>query len=143
MDTKGGEKVRLTITGTQYPAGETEPVTTVQEVEAVFFQKGETCYWIYEEKIEGIPEPRKARIKHRGNVLEIVRHSGNMVFDEKSAYRTEYRTPYGKLLLDIVTRSVERLDTANGHVEIRTAYTLKNEGQTVGEYELHLCGCGY
>ena len=140
MDIKGGEKVCLTITGTQYPAGETEPVTTIQKFEALFIQKGETCYWLYEEKIEGARELRKARIKHKGKVLEIVRHSGNMVFDVENVYRTEYRTPYGKLILDIVTKSVERQQAEDGSVAIKAFYTLENAGQPFGEYELHIHG---
>ena len=140
MDTKGGETIQLKITGTQYPAGGGEAVTTVQETEASFFRKGETCYWLYEEVVEGLPKPVRARIKHKGEVLELVRHSGNMIFDVGMPYRTEYRTPFGIMLLDIVTKSVERLDTADGKTEVRVCYTLENEGRAVGEYELYICG---
>lgn len=140
MDEKGGEKIQLRITGTHYPAGEAEPVTTVQETEASFFRKGEACYWLYEEVTEGMPKPTKARIKHKGNVLELVRHSGNMIFDEKMPYRAEYRTPFGTMLLDIVTRSVERSLTLEGNVQVKVCYTLENEGRVVGEYELYICG---
>ncbi|MBR1853905.1 MAG: DUF1934 domain-containing protein [Lachnospiraceae bacterium] len=138
--TRGQETVKLKITGTQYPAGGGEPVTTVQETEASFFRKGEACYWLYEEVIEGLAKPVRARIKHKGDVLELVRHSGNMVFDAKLPYRAEYRTPFGIMLLDIVTKSVERMDTADGYAEIKVCYLLENEGQAVGEYELYICG---
>lgn len=140
MDTKGSETIQLKITGTQYPAWGGEPVTTVQETEASFFRKGETCYWLYEEVIEGLPKPVKARIKHKGNVLELARHSGNMIFDAEMPYRAEYRTPFGTMLLDIVTKSVERFDTPEGNVEVKVCYVLENEGRAVGEYELYICG---
>ncbi|MBO5521787.1 MAG: DUF1934 domain-containing protein [Eubacterium sp.] len=138
MDTKDGKKIQLRITGIHHPAGGEEPVTTVQETEALFFEKGETSYWFYEEKIAGMAQPVRARIKHKGDVLELVRHSGNMVFDQKMPYRAEYRTPFGTMLLDIVTRSVERSVTAGGDVQVKVCYMLENEGQAVGEYELFI-----
>lgn len=139
MDTKGGEVIQLKIIGTQYPAGGGEPVTTVQETEASFFRKGETCYWLYEEVIEGISKSVRAMIKQKGERLELVRHSGNMIFDTKLPYCAEYRTPFGIMLLDIVTKSVERTDTTDGKAEVKVCYLLENEGQAVGEYELYIC----
>jgi len=153
MDTVNSEKIKLIITGTQYPVwddqkdergGGEEPLVTVQEVEASFFQRGEAFYWLYEEQLEGHPHPYSTRMKYKGNVLELVRktkHSASsMVFETGKSYRTEYMTPLGNMFLDIVTRSVERLNEESGAMELKVCYTLENEGQAVGEYELYIKG---
>lgn len=141
IETKGGEKITLVITGTHYP-GEDEPIVTVQEVEASFFQKGEASYWLYEERLEGHPHPYNTRMKYKGNVLELVRRNanstGSMVFETGKSYRTEYPTPFGSLALDIITHSVERLDMPEGTPELRVCYTLEHQGQALGKYELHI-----
>lgn len=148
-----GQKLRLAITGIQYPPGaengnhETdpgtlEPAVTVQEVDAEYFCRGGSHYLFYEEHLEGYPELMRTRVKQKGQRLEVHRQGTvgySMSFEAGKTYRTEYATPYGVVLLDIITKSVE-VQSMGEHMEgwpdVRIKYSLENEGQTLGEYEL-------
>lgn len=142
-----GQRLQVTITGIQYPpraeqrAGE-QPVVITQEVSAEYFCRGESHYLLYEEQTEGASQSSKTRIKLKGSTVELNRQGpiGHcMIFESGKPYRTEYATPFGMLMLDIATRSVERLSGENGSdgwPGVKIVYTLENEGQAVGEYEL-------
>lgn len=138
-----GQKIHITITGTQYPpqAGEAdEPVITIQEAEAEYFQKGDSNYLFYEEQPEGFPVPLKTRIKRKGETLEIHRQGpggSTMFFVPGKTYRTEYYTPYGMLLLDIVTDKLTIGSGAeNAWAETVVEYGLYNEGELLGNYRI-------
>ena len=138
-----GQKISITITGTQYSAqaGEAdEPVITVQETEAEYFQKGESNYLFYEEQPEGFPAPLKTRIKRKGETLEIHRQGpggSTMFFAPGQTYRTEYHTPYGMLLLDIVT---DKLTVGNSGesawAETTVEYVLYSDGEVLSNYRI-------
>ncbi|MCM1113689.1 MAG: DUF1934 domain-containing protein [Muribaculum sp.] len=161
MDQSNGRPCRLTVTGLQYPPrtqglerafpADAEPLTTVQEVEARYFQKGGSHYLFYEEQPEGYPEILKTRVKLKGNRVEIQRRGtmGNsMVFEAGKRYQTEYGTPFGTLLLEIVTHSVEigkcgfpAEQAAPEAVEwpgVKIRYGLEERGEPLGEYELRI-----
>ena len=75
--------------------------------------------------------------------MEIDRHGpvgGNMVFEPGTTWRTEYGTPFGRLPLDIVTESVEVMpdDGAGNWQNVKIKYTLRNQGEALGEYELYI-----
>lgn len=138
-----GQKMQLTITGIQYPVGEAEGITTIQQVEAEYFQRNDSHYLLYEELPEGFPKPLKTRIKLKGRTLEIYRQGpggSTLFFAEGTPYRTEYVTPYGKLLLDIVTLKlvVTGMDDAKGEhwPEVLIEYVLQNDGEDMAKYVL-------
>ena len=145
-----GQKIRIIITGIQYPVGvEDEPVTAVQEVEAEYFRKADSHYLFYTEQPEGFPAPLRTRIKSKGQTLEIHRQGfggSTMLFAPGQIYRTEYPTPYGVLLLDIVTSSVtvNRGQDYEGvpddmWSDITVEYTLQNDGEDMARYCLSIC----
>lgn len=140
-----GHKVQIRITGFQYPAGvgvDEEPVVTIQEVETEYFQKGESHYLFYEEQQEGFPSPLKTRVKRKGETLEIHRQGlggSTMFFAPGQTYRTEYSTPYGKLLLDIVTSKVtvqKNQSETDFWPEVVVEYELCSDGETLGSYRI-------
>lgn len=143
-----GQKTALTITGVQYaPGGIEEPVTTVQKVQAEYFQKGETRYLFYEEQPEGFPAPLKTRIKLKHQTLEIHRQGpggSTMYFAPGQTYRTEYPTPYGVLLLDIVTTDLQVEEVpmvapaAASWPKVKIGYMLRCEGELMGRYEISI-----
>ncbi len=151
-----GKRLRLTITGVQYfprPAEEDdiqdrealEPEIIVQEAAAEYFCRGESHYLFYEEQSEGDSEPFKTRVKRKGLIVEVSRQGalgGRMVFEPGKTYRTEYATPCGTLLLDIITKTVELCppgENTKGWQDIKIRYVLENQGQALGEYELSIC----
>lgn len=151
-----GREIRLRIRGIQYD--NFEPVETVQEVQASYFCRAGAHYLLYEEQPEGFERIFKTRVKRRGQRLEINRQGpmgSCMVFEPGKTFRTEYATPFGTLLLDIVTEAVEimaaggsripandrinRTDNDSGNWQnVKIQYTLMNQGEALGEYELYL-----
>jgi len=138
-----GQKIHISIIGTQYPAEvgvADEPIITVQEVEAEYFQKGESHYLFYEEHPEGFAAPLKTRVKKKGEMLEIQRKGpggSTMYFAPKQNYCTEYYTPYGKLLLEIRTDKVLTESFGEG-VWPRTIveYALYSEEEILSNYRI-------
>lgn len=138
-----GQKIQIIITGTQYPVQTDvteEPLVTVQETEAEYFQKGESHYLFYAEQPEGFPAPLKTRIKRKGDTLEIYRQGpggSTMFFAPGKIYRTEYYTPYGMLLLDIKTEKLIAKDVEEGNwPEVVVEYALYNEEEILGNYRI-------
>ncbi len=71
--------------------------------------------------------------------MEMVRQGSlgsRMVFEPGKTYRTEYSTPFGKLFLDVMTKSVVLEDGEEACPRVRADYTLENAGQCVGTYRL-------
>lgn len=137
-----GQKIQITITGVQYPVGadEEEAVTTVQKVEAEYFQKGSSFYLFYVEHPEGFPAPVRTRIKLKEGTLEIHRQGpggSTMVFAPGQSYRTEYPTPYGVLIMDIVTTALNVEPGAVGEwPAVAIEYVLQNDGEDMARYKL-------
>lgn len=145
-----GKACVVTVTGIHYPPpDEGQPIVTAQEARAESFVKGESRYLFYEEKPEGYPQPLKTRVKQKGNSVEIRRKSAaglspesHMVFAPGLEYRTEYATPLGTLLLDIVTETVETdVSSAGGQdwPDVRIVYRLMDGEASLGRYELSIC----
>ncbi len=139
-----GQKIQITITGIQYPVGsnEDEAVTTVQEVEAEYFHKGDSHYLFYVEQLEGFPATLRTRIKLKKQTLEIHRQGpggSTMFFAPGQSCRTEYPTPYGVLLLDIVTASVDvEQISEGGWPRVTIEYVLQNDGEDMAHYKLSI-----
>lgn len=147
--------VPIVITGIQYPPEGTgeDAVTTVQKVEAEFFNREDVCYLFYTEQQEGFPGPWRTRVKLKKDTLEICRRGqggSTLVFTPGQSCRTEYPTPYGTLFLDIVTAGM-KVSGRNGEEGVHSGwpdvvveYLLQNNGEDVARYQLSLCvdkGC--
>lgn len=149
-----GQKIPITITGIQYgfdadgDGNIDEPLTTVQEVCAEYFQKGDAHYLFYEEQPEGFPAPLRTRIKLKNHTLEIHRQGpggSTMFFAPGQTYRTEYPTPYGVLLLDIVTTDLQvETDVKVIAPEVVSwpgvtiEYMLQNDDELLSRYRIEI-----
>ena len=149
----GGIECRLIITGLQYLPEYSEPLVTVQEVRAEYFYRNGSHYLFYEEQPEGCQDVLKTRVKRKNGTVEIYRQGSMgscMVFEAGRRYRTEYPTPFGVLLLDIVTEAVEIEDSAgtlsennSGEItgtwpDVKIRYLLEHLETVMGEYELSI-----
>ena len=114
-------------------------------LEASFYQRGGAFYWLYDEELEGHPHPWHTRVKYKGNVLEVTRRgekkaASMLLFEAGKTYRTEYPTPFGSLLLDVVTESVEFIAGRAETMELKISYILEYDGRPMGKYELIIRG---
>ncbi len=128
------ENVRLTITGLQ---SETDS-TTQTSTRARYFSKNGSCYLLYEESLEGFSKPFHSRIKIKPGIVELQRQgAAHMVFEEGKNHVTNYRTPYGDLLLEISTKKVEVEEKAE-YIRVFVEYTLEAQGAPLSDYKLEI-----
>lgn len=131
--------VMLTIKGVQkYPSE--EPVETVTEVNAEYFLRGNSRYVLFEEKQEGFAESVKGMLKIKDNSVELTKKGliqSHMVFEPDMLCMTEYRTPFGMMLLGVRTKSIRMLDAQN-RINIDIQYLLESEEQILAESSIQI-----
>lgn len=122
------EKVQLTLTGCQRDDAGGETSSELKAVAEYSFRNG-SHFILYEETAEG-GIVSKNILKLRGGVLELTKKGAvntRMVFQEGTAHRTDYATPWGCLKLDVLTHSVTHSFRDNTR-RIQAEYTLLSEG---------------
>ena len=119
------KNVTLTISGLHI--GQDGEDNIESKVSAVFFEKNNSKYLLYEEELPDFSEKIKNRIKFRDKKVEIIRQGlidTHMVFDEGKEYVTNYSLPIGNFPISIDTESVE-ITEAETEIVIDVSYNLK------------------
>lgn len=100
--------VMLSIRGMQFDQGpDSEEIETIQWGQ--YYKKNDTHYIIYEELMEGFKEPVHNTIKFKEHEMNLTKRgllNVYMVFEENKKNLTNYRTPYGTLLIGLDTSRV-------------------------------------
>ena len=126
--------VILTISGL-HSTGDEDNGLVETVVDAEYYNRNGTHYLLYEEKEEGDGQVSKNRIKCKGNRLELIRQgilNTHMVFEEGKTHMTPYQTPYGQMVLGIVTRSVKLMEREK-EIRIEVDYQLEADGQYLSD----------
>ncbi len=105
------KEIMLKIKGMQkYPTGEKEE--NVTEVPAEYFLRNNSHYVQFEECMEGFTASSKCLLKLKGDCVELTKKGlvqSHMVFEEGKLHMTEYRTPFGLMMLGVKTKRVQIL----------------------------------
>ena len=121
-----GEKVTVTVTGTQT---DVTPAVTVETVEqGEHHKKGDTTYILYQQEEDGQKVHHKIKIK--GNIVELHRSGDSrsrMVFEEGRSYVSPYETAGLHLMMEMRTEKVE-IEEQEDRTRIRLEYELLLEG---------------
>lgn len=123
-------EVTLTISGLHMGDG-TEDANMNTVTAAEYFQRNNSHYLLYEEKMEGFMQPLKNRIKFRNNMLELTRQGlvdTHMIFEEKKKHVTNYTMPYGEITLGIDTRKVS-VEEGKDSIQVTVEYALEMNGE--------------
>lgn len=101
--------VLISLRGLQFDQSDSD----VEKIETImpgnYYEKNGSHYVLYDEIMEGIPEPVKNRIKFSEHALELTRNGAvnvHMIFEENRKNMTSYNTPYGNILIGIDTRKI-------------------------------------
>jgi uncharacterized beta-barrel protein YwiB (DUF1934 family) len=101
--------VLLSLRGLQYEMGhDNQEIETITPAE--YYHSDGNHYIIYDEVIKDSPDPIKNMIKFRDDYLEVTKNGAinvNMIFEEKKKNITNYRTPYGEIIVGVDTGKVE------------------------------------
>ena len=101
--------VLISIRGIQFDNGEDgEKIESIQRGE--YYHKNNTHYIMFEEIIEGIDDTVKSMIKFKKGEMHLHKKGPinvNMEFLENKKTLTDYRTPFGSIVIGIEATKVE------------------------------------
>lgn len=100
--------VMVTISGFHMAEDDEDTIEMVHVGQ--YYERNGTHYILYEERMEGIAEPIKNRIKVRESRMELQKRgpvTANMVFEEQKSQSSTYAIPYGSFLMETYTTKVE------------------------------------
>ena len=92
-----------------------------------YYHKNGKHYVLCEETVEGLEERVKSRLKFDSDTVEVTRGGAleaRMVFQKNKKHLTGYRTPFGQMLMGIVTREI-RLTQRKEHITVEVDYALE------------------
>ncbi len=118
--------VLLFIKGLQFEseneANDLETVTAAQ-----YYKKNNNHYVIYEEATEGFRDTTKNIIKWNGQTLDLTKKglvNVHMIFEEKKKNVTDYKTPFGSILIGIDTHQI-RVEENEEQIHVNVDYALE------------------
>lgn len=118
--------VLVSIQGLQFEAGSDdnglETITAAQ-----YYKKNDHHYVIYEEAMEGFSDTTKNILKWDDNSLDLTKRglvNVHMVFEKNKKNMTDYKTPFGNILIGIDTRQVQ-VEESEGKIVLRVNYALE------------------
>lgn len=122
----------------QYPEG--EKAETVTEEPAEYFLRNDTHYVMYEELSEGFTESSKCMLKLKGSCVELTKKGlvqSHMVFEEGKFHMTDYKTPFGMVVLGVRTKRVTVLEKEN-LLTIQIVYALETNEEHMADCSIHI-----
>ena len=102
--------------------------------------KNGTCYVMYHEYPEDAKEPVKTMLKITDDKIEMIKrgeYNVNMVFGDGSENLAYYNTPFGQLLIGIVTKSM-KIEGEDNRVKISIEYMLTMNGEYASDNEIEI-----
>lgn len=119
------KEVLLSIRGLQFEgANDANDLETITAAE--YYKKNDSHYVIYEEATEGFQDTTKNIIKWNGETLELTKRglvNVHMIFEEKKKNMTDYRTPFGSILIGIDTKQIQVAESEE-YISVDVDYVL-------------------
>lgn len=114
--------------------GQEEPIEVITP--ATYYFKNGKHYIIYEEVVEGVPGVIKNKIRITENdKIEIMKNgvtNTHMIFEKDKINLTEYRTPYGEMLIGTQTNRMD-VSVEESRIGVEVAYTLDINQEKVAD----------
>ena len=118
--------VLLFIKGLQFESeDETNDLETVTAAE--YYKKNNNHYVIYEEAMDGFRDTTKNIIKWNGQILDLTKKglvNVHMIFEEKKKNVTDYKTPFGSILIGIDTHQIS-VEESEKQIRVNVDYALE------------------
>lgn len=132
------KEVELSIRGLHKVEDEPDQLETVTAAE--YYNRNGSHYLLYEEKIQGVDEVVRNRIKLHDNVLEFTKQGivdTKMIFEENKRHAMNYATPYGCLPLNVHTTKVT-VEEQENRIHVMVAYVLEMDETPVSQCKLEI-----
>ena len=118
--------VMISIRGIQFDEGQDgEKIESIQKGE--YYNKNNTHYILFEEIVEGLEDPVKSMIKFREGEMHLHKKGPinvNMEFLEDKKTLTDYRTPFGSLVIGLEAKK-EDFEEEEKRILLNVDYTLE------------------
>lgn len=132
-------EVTVKIKGIQkYPEG--EKVETVTETTGEYFERNGSRYVKFEEQMEGFTETTNCLLKVREDYVEITKKglvNSQMIFEENKLNRTQYKTPFGVIMMGTKAGHIQMLKEENT-LAIQIAYALFAEEEHMADCNIRI-----
>lgn len=126
--------VMISIRGLQFLENASEDdIETVQQGE-YFFRNG-SHFLLFDEYMEGFREPVKTVLRFKNKELSLTKRgllNVQMLFDEGKKNLSQYRTPYGMIMIGLDTSRVEFFEKEN-KIRLEVDYALEANYQYVAD----------
>ena len=120
------KEVLVKISGLQFAGeAENEPVEVITTGD--YYKRNGKHYILYDEIMEGFPEPTRNIIKLDEGMLDITKKGTtnvHMMFEKNRKNVTYYYTPYGSLLIGIDAKKVEVQEDEHT-IDVKVDYALE------------------
>ncbi len=130
--------VMVTISGLHVEEEEGDTIEMLHIGE--YFERNGAHYILYEERLDGIAEPVKNRIKIRDRKMELQKRgpvTADMVFEEGKSQSSTYAIPYGSFLMEAYTKKVE-CRVEEDELEAKAFYELSINGVRYASCEVRV-----
>ena len=107
---------------------------------AKYYERNGSRYLMYEEQQEK-EMTSKNHLRWQGGRVELTRKGSigtYMVFEKGLRHATEYRTPYGSLLMDVCTENVV-VQEKEDRIDICVIYQLEMGGESLSDCRIDMC----
>jgi len=122
------KEVVLTTRGMQFAmneqTGEGENIEIVTS--ALYYDKGDYSYLVYEEILEGVDEPVSNLVKFNSDCIEVTKKgliNVHMIFETGKQNMTNYHTPFGDLMIGINTHKVQ-VTKSEDQIHLEASYGM-------------------
>lgn len=120
------KEVLLSIKGLQFEGEhDTNDLETVTAAE--YYKKNDSHYVVYDEATEGFDATTKNIIKWNEKMLDMTKRglvNVHMVFEESKKIMTDYRTPFGSILIGIDTHKIQ-VEEEKEKIRVHVDYALE------------------
>ena len=117
--------VMISIRGIQFDNGQDgEKIESIQKGE--YYQKNNTHYIMFDEVIEGMNDPVKSMIKFKKGEMHLNKKGPinvTMDFLENKKTLTDYRTPFGSLMIGLEAKRVN-FEEEEKRIVVKVDYTM-------------------
>lgn len=132
--------VLLSIRGLHFtdPDDDAEPVEVIAPAE--YYLRNGKHYILYSEITEEQAKPTKVKVKIEPNLVEITRKGlfdTKMLFEKGKKHLTCYTTPFGSLMLSIITNQIE-ISQDEAQLSLKIDYLLESDYEPVADCKIEL-----
>lgn len=135
------KEILFGLKGLQMDGGEEAELETVLPAE--YYQRNGNHYVVYEEMLEGIPEPVKNIFKFQDECLEVTKRGAvnvHMVFEKGKKNMTSYQTPFGNILIGIDTEKI-KITEEKDRIQVHVDYVLEANYQYLADCRIDMDLC--